>query len=430
MLMITALSGTISGECLFYKENGGYQNEDIWKKKQLTGKRKEDIKPPVGISERSRENYQKAAEPSHDQKGVVQMLNFKEFQEYIKSNVKDYLPESYKDADIQFRDVVKNNDVHLTGVLIKKENETLTPNIYINELYEKYSSGMNLDEIVGDIADLRIEHDPPEEAQSIGSIFTNYEMVKQRLEIHLCDMELNRDKLKNQVYTEQGDFAATYHIKIGGDGMLRGSAAVTPNLLKNWGITLEQLREDSLQAEHSKGAVFMDIEELDAEKMFGLKSTNLLDKQNDVIDNEEGFSFYCLTSEEKIYGASMILQEDVIDKISKLMGGDFYILPSSIHETLIVPTTTQMTLEDMSIMVQYVNKEAVEPEDKLSDKVQFYDSKEMVIENAKKRESRLAMEKASTKEAGIHKKLQENRQKNMKVQSEGKRTSNRDLAAL
>ena len=358
------------------------------------------------------------------------MLNFKEFQEYIKSNVKDYLPESYKDADIQFRDVVKINDVHLTGVLIKKENETLTPNIYINELYEKYSSGMNLDEIVGDIADLRIEHDPPEEAQSIGSIFTNYEMVKQRLEIHLCDMELNRDKLKNQVYTEQGDFAATYHIKIGGDGMLRGSAAVTPNLLKGWGITEEQLREDSLRAEHSKGAVFTDIEELVAEKTFGLKSTNLLDKQNDVIDNEERFSFYCLTSEEKIYGASMILQEDVMDKISKLMGGDFYILPSSIHETLIVPTTTQMTLEDMSIMVQDVNKEAVEPEDKLSDKVQFYDSKEMVIENAQKRESRLAMEKASTKEAGIHKKLQENRQKNMKVPSEGKRTSNRDLAAL
>lgn len=358
------------------------------------------------------------------------MLNFKEFQEYIKSNVKDYLPESYKDADIQFRDVVKNNDVHLTGVLIKKENETLTPNIYINELYEKYSSGMNLDEIVGDIADLRIEHDPPEEAQSIGSIFTNYEMVKQRLEIHLCDMELNRDKLKNQVYTEQGDFAATYHIKIGGDGMLRGSAAVTPNLLKGWGITEEQLREDSLRAEHSKGAVFTDIEELVAEKTFGLKSTNLLDKQNDVIDNEVGFSFYYLTSEEKRYGASMILQEDVMGKVSKLMGGDFYILPSSIHETLIVPTTTQMTLEDMSIMVQYVNKEAVEPEDKLSDKVQFYDSKEMVIENAKKRESRLAMEKASTKEAGIHKKLQENRQKNMKVPSEGKRTSNRDLAAL
>lgn len=358
------------------------------------------------------------------------MLNFKEFQEYIKNNVKDYLPESYKDADIQFRDVVKNNDVHLTGVMIKRENETLTPNIYINELYEKYSSGMNLDEIVGDIADLRIEHDPPEEAQSISSIFTNYEMVKQRLEIHLCDMELNRDKLKNQVYTEQGDFAATYHIKIGGDGMLRGSAAVTPNLLKGWGITEEQLREDSLRAEHSKGAVFTDIEELVAEKTFGLKAANLLDKQNDIIDNGDGFSLYCLTCEDYRYGASMILREDVMDKVSKLMGGDFYILPSSIHETLIVPTTTQMTLEDMSIMVQDANKEAVEPEDKLSDKVQFYDSKAMVIENAKKRESRLAMEKASTKEAGIHKKLQENRQKNMKVPSEGKRTSNRDLAAL
>ena len=306
------------------------------------------------------------------------MLNFKEFQEYIKSNVKDYLPESYKDADIQFRDVVKNNDVHLTGVMIKRENETVTPNIYINELYEKYSSGMNLDEIVGDIADLRIEHDPPEEAQSIGSIFTNYEMVKQRLEIHLCDMELNRDKLKNQVYTEQGDFAATYHIKIGGDEMLRGSAAVTPNLLKRWGITKEQLCEDSLQAKYSKEAVFTYIEEIVAEKMFGLKATNLLDKQNDIIDSSEGVSLYCLTNEKNKYGASMILREDVMGKVSKLMGGDFYILPSSIHETLIVPTTTEMTLEDMSIMVQDVNKEAVEPEDKLSDKVQFYEDRKSV----------------------------------------------------
>lgn len=355
------------------------------------------------------------------------MLNFKEFQEYIRSNVKDYLPESYKDADIQFIDVIKNNDVHLAGVMIKKANETVTPNIYINELYEKYNRGMDLDEIVGDIADLRIEHDPPEEMQSIGSIFTNYEMVKQRLEIHLCDMELNRDKLKNQVYTEQGDFAATYHIKI--DGPAKGSAVVTPNMLKSWGITEEQLREDSLQSKYSKEAVFTYIEALVAEKMFGLKATNLLDKQNDIIDNNEGVSLYCLTNEKNKYGASMILREDVIDKVSKLMGGDFYILPSSIHETLIVPTTTEMTLEDMSIMVQEANREAVEPEDKLSDKVQFYDSKAMVIENAEKRESRLAMEKASTKASSIHQKLKKNKQKEEKIQSEGKRTGKRDLAA-
>lgn len=165
------------------------------------------------------------------------------------------------------------------------------------------------------------------------------------------------------------------------------------------------------------------------EKMFGLKPINLLDKQNDIIDNGDGFSLYCLTSEDYRYGASMILQEDVMGKVSKLMGGDFYTYRPASMKHLSFQLLPK-TLEDMSIMVQYVNKEAVEPEDKLSDKVQFYDSKEMVIENAKKRESRLAMEKARTKEAGIHKKLQENRQKNMKVPSEGKRTSNRDLAAL
>lgn len=64
------------------------------------------------------------------------MLNFKEFQEYIKSNVKDYLPERYKDADIQFRDVVKNNDVHLTGVLIKKKMKHSRP-IFTSMNYTK-----------------------------------------------------------------------------------------------------------------------------------------------------------------------------------------------------------------------------------------------------------------------------------------------------
>ena len=85
------------------------------------------------------------------------------------------------------------------------------------------------------------------------------------------------------------------------------------------------------------------------------------------------FPFYALTNEEKICGASMMARPDVLEKIDKLMPEGFYILPSSRHEVLIISKDMGHDAKALGQMVREVNKNELEKEDYLSDRVYEYD---------------------------------------------------------
>lgn len=120
---------------------------------------------------------------------------------------------------------------------------------------------------------------------------------------------------------------------------------------------------------------------------------------------------FCLTNETKMNAASLILHEDIRKQIGEFMKGDFYILPSSIHETLLLPDNGNFDVKALNAMVKEVNATEVALEDILSDKVQFCDGRTAVMENAEKREARLEKEKAAAAEkpaekTGLHGKLE------------------------
>ena len=62
------------------------------------------------------------------------MMNRKDFFEYVKDNVKDYLPEKYADANIHLQEVVKKNGLTLTAVVIPAKDTNITPNVYLGFL--------------------------------------------------------------------------------------------------------------------------------------------------------------------------------------------------------------------------------------------------------------------------------------------------------
>ena len=90
-------------------------------------------------------------------------MNYNEFKDYVKEHVLDYLPEQYKNANIEIRQAVKNNDVVLDGLTIFNPNGNMSPTIYLNAAYEEYQQGMDIEEVVGKIADAYIEHIEPRE---------------------------------------------------------------------------------------------------------------------------------------------------------------------------------------------------------------------------------------------------------------------------
>ena len=97
---------------------------------------------------------------------------------------------------------------------------------------------------------------------------------------------------------------------------------------------------------------------------------------------------YVLSNADKLNGAAALLDAKTMEDISEKLGGDFVVLPSSIHEVLLVKDDGNASLPELKNMVEEVNATQVAPEEKLTDSVYHYDSKEHVFELAEKFEAR------------------------------------------
>lgn len=61
------------------------------------------------------------------------MLNYEEFKDTIASKIKDYLPNEYSDTEVTINSFLKNNSVHLDGLIIREPGSNICPNIYLNQ---------------------------------------------------------------------------------------------------------------------------------------------------------------------------------------------------------------------------------------------------------------------------------------------------------
>ena len=98
----------------------------------------------------------------------------------------------------------------------------------------------------------------------------------------------------------------------------------------------------------------------------------------------ENEQMYVATVPDKIHGAGVLAYQDFIDQAAERVGGDFFILPSSIHEIIVVPDNGEMNLKDLEDMVKEVNATQVSLADKLTDSVYHYDAQNKVFELGEK----------------------------------------------
>ena len=136
-----------------------------------------------------------------------------------------------------------------------------------------------------------------------------------------------------------------------------------------------------------------------AESIFSVKPENLFNREEPL---DIGFvPIYILTNQDKLNGASVSAQEGVLEKVAELLGTNYYVLPSSIHELLILPDNGSMQLSELEAMVREVNATQVAPEDRLSDKVQYYDREAKLLQRGQEKSvlGRLSDKKAQIQQA-------------------------------
>ncbi|MDD7349458.1 MAG: DUF5688 family protein, partial [Clostridiales bacterium] len=302
-----------------------------------------------------------------------------------KEHVLDYLPEQYKNANMDIRQAVKNNDVVLDGLTIFNPNGNMSPTIYLNSAYEEYQQGMDIEEVVGKIADAYIEHIEPREEYRFNfdlQEVKNYEVVKDFIYPKVSNLQSNVNRLSNIPYTQKEDLAITYHIWANGNEESMGSITINNDLMEMYGIDMGTLHEQAMNNMDKISPVkFESLQET----MVGMLASDFareegisIDEAKDLIRGSipnDGPDVYCVSNESRANGAVYIMREDVQQMVAEKLGGDYYVLPSSIHETLILPKREDMSFQKLQTMVQDVNAMCVSEEEVLSDGVYQYDAK-------------------------------------------------------
>ena len=302
------------------------------------------------------------------------MMNYEEFKQEVADNIKEYLNESFENASVDIKQIVKNNGMELDGLIIRKEDENITPNIYLNSLFDEYTNGKGMEEIMQNIADIR-EHAGMESLPFSIEDIRNIDKVKEKIECRLVNCENNAEFLEGKPFTQVEDLAVIYTVNLGRqgqDGLM--STTVNDMLLADWGISTEELHSIAIENLENSGIQLKSMRDQLMELMFpdGAPDDQSMDFMLPPDDAQH--QMYVLTNREKNYGAKAVLDTQKMDEIAEKLGGDFVIIPSSVHEVLILPNAAEMDRSALEQMVNTVNATEVSPNDVLSNNIYCYDA--------------------------------------------------------
>ena len=297
-------------------------------------------------------------------------MMFEQFTIEVVNRIKEFLPDSFADATVELNSVTKNNDLVLTGLIVRSTASNMSPTIYLDQFYEQYRSGEEMNNILADIADLRLRHEL-KDCFNVEQI-TDFSEVRDRIVPRICDAEWNSSLLETRPHTVIADLAVTYHILLTLGEYGSASVPVTYQLMESWGLDTMFLHELALQ----------NMATLIPSTLQSMSTvlSSLITDEEDLISCVPSFDDYMfiLSNEQKVNGSSAILDREFMLSIIDQFGQDFYLIPSSVHEWILI-NSDNMDPMMLSSMVCEVNAGVVSPEDRLSSHAYRYTASEGLI---------------------------------------------------
>ena len=262
-----------------------------------------------------------------------------------------------EDEDVIRYDAIKNNDTKLHGIVIKNATEKVSPTIYLERYYEKYLAEQNLECIADEIIKLSRLHRNDINISSFE--FENYENVKDELYAKLIGKDSNNKLLEHVPYKEFLDLAIVVYFDVSKWCGMNASVLVKKEHIKMWGIDEEELFDLAIKNAYIKNGYSIS-------NIFDLLGANL----KDTIQNS--LPMYVMTNKIKYYGAICMIYEDAIKEFCINNNCDVYIIPSSIHEIIIVPLSDEKLGYNINDAISIVNETELDREDVLSNHGYIY----------------------------------------------------------
>lgn len=309
-------------------------------------------------------------------------MNFEEFCDWVENRLKEQCENG---MHIEIQSVQKNNGVLQKGLFIIREDCNLTPTIYLREFYNLYESGMDPEEVLKQL--LAVYEANRAETSLDFSFFKDFCQVRDRIAYKLISREDNEALLKEIPWIPLLDLALVFYYILPEHFFTSGTILIKQSHCEEWGVDEKQLF--SIAEENTpelcppllldmKAMIEMWERLANGEKIDGTESLSESLWQPVGLESLE-FSerkreecMFVLTNEKRNLGAAAVLYKDMLRKLSEKLQSDLYILPSSIHECIILPADEDGTIEELEALVCRVNRSQVAREEQLSDHVYRY----------------------------------------------------------
>lgn len=298
-------------------------------------------------------------------------MSFEEFTENVVKEIRVKMGDAFQ---IGKREVTKNNNVKLTGIVVMKEGADIGPYIYLDEFYRDYESGgMKSDEIVNEVCRLILKH--LEDVPDVDiSGFCDWETVHGDIYPKLVNAEQNKGLLEKIPHRDFLDLAVVYYA-VARDHTKEesGTILIHNGHMEIWGQEEEDLYQTALMNMRADGEADLITIERIVEHMLGIT----FPEQDGNASKDK--DMYILTNHRRRFGAAEILDKKTLRTIADKVGDGFIVLPSSLHETIILPPKDAKKYDGLAKMVREVNDTQVDREERLSYHVYVYSRDEETL---------------------------------------------------
>ncbi|MCR4896050.1 MAG: DUF5688 family protein [Lachnospiraceae bacterium] len=291
-------------------------------------------------------------------------MNINEFTDKVVKAAQEVLGDEYR---VCAKEVLKNNDTLLHGVMISGKDTRITPTIYVDNFLPQYEDGMPFGDIMSKIIGAFREGERKTDIDL--SFFSEFDKVKDRICYRLLAVERNRELLEMVPYIPFLDLAIVFYYAL--DSETLGNASI-------------MIRYEHMDMWETDVSTLMKLASENTPRLFPAGCKSLLEVLKEMLQErypygDEEIPMLVASNETRLQGASVILYPDFLEDVAGRNEANLFVIPSSVHEVLLLPDRGNLSSEMLRDLIRSVNSTSVDPVEVLSDNLYYFDRSEKQV---------------------------------------------------
>lgn len=284
-------------------------------------------------------------------------MNYQEFVGSVTGFLRESLPGGTR---LQLIPLEKNNGIIMDGLSVRKEGKRVAPMIYLDSYYREYLDGRSLRGICDQILECCEDSDFEEHFDV--DFFREPERVRPTVAYRLINYEKNRELLQEIPHLPFLDLAVVFYSLLTDTPVGHATVLIRNSHLELWGKNTSWLYEAAKE---------------NTEKLLPKRLVSMEDMIYELSEGKQepeyaGVPMYVLTNSRKSFGAACLLYDGVLGECFRRLEESYYLIPSSVHEVILIPASAMGDSRELCALVQEMNRTQVRSTEVLSDTVYLY----------------------------------------------------------